>query len=61
MAHNDQPPYRPQDAYEVSEMIRGLTSHLKGKDGESTVKAGLVMFGTGRHPNSKGIGLEASL
>lgn len=34
MAHNDQPPYRAQDAHEVSEMIRGLSSHLKGKDGK---------------------------
>ena len=30
----------------------------KNKDGESSVKAGIVMFGTGRSPNTKNIGLE---
>ena len=30
----------------------------KNKDGESSVKAGIVMFGTGRTPNTKNIGLE---
>jgi len=32
----------------------------KNKDGESSVKAGIVMFGTGRSPNTKNIGLEVS-
>ncbi|KAH0038508.1 hypothetical protein KCU86_g8092, partial [Aureobasidium melanogenum] len=34
MAHRDEAPYRPQDAHEVSEMIRGLTSHIKGNGGK---------------------------
>ena len=32
--------------------------YYKNKDGESSVKAGIVMFGTGRSPNTKNIGLE---
>ena len=35
-----------------------FTVHYKSKEGESTVRAGKVMFGTGRKPNTKGIGLE---
>ena len=34
--------------------------YYKNKDGESFVKAGIVMFGTGRSPNTKNIGLEVS-
>ncbi|CAL5220151.1 g2113 [Coccomyxa viridis] len=32
--------------------------YYKNSDGESSVKAGIVMFGTGRSPNTKNIGLE---
>ena len=32
--------------------------YYKNKDGESFVKAGIVMFGTGRSPNTRNIGLE---
>lgn len=38
-----------------------FTVHYKSKDGsESSLVAGLVMFGTGRKPHTKGIGLEAA-
>ena len=35
-----------------------FTVHYESKEGASTVRAGKVMFGTGRKPNTKGIGLE---
>lgn len=37
-----------------------LTVTLKHKGEESTVQAAVVMFGTGRKPNSRNIGLEVS-
>lgn len=36
-----------------------FTVYLKHKEGTSTVRAAIVMFGTGRKPNSREIGLEA--
>ena len=35
-----------------------FTVHYKSGGGESSVRAGKVMFGTGRKPNTRGIGLE---
>ena len=37
-----------------------FTVFYKNKSGESSVKAGIVMFGTGRKPNTHNIGLEVS-
>lgn len=37
------------------------TVHYKSEDKESTVRVGLVMFGTGRKPNTRNIGLEVSI
>jgi hypothetical protein len=34
------------------------TVHYKSKEGEASVRVGKVMFGTGRKPNTRGIGLE---
>jgi tRNA ligase len=34
MAYHNEAPYRPQDPHEVSEMIRGLTEHIKGNGGQ---------------------------
>ena len=39
-----------------------LTVHYKGKDGqEHSLVAGIVMFGTGRKPNTNRLGIEVSL
>lgn len=35
-----------------------FTVSYKSGDKEDSVQAGLVMFGTGRKPNTRGIGLE---
>lgn len=35
-----------------------FTVHYKSGEEESSIKTGLVMFGTGRKPNTRGIGLE---
>jgi len=37
-----------------------FTVHLDHNGKASIIKAGVVMFGTGRKPNSRGIGLEVS-
>ena len=37
-----------------------FTVFYKNQDGESSIKAGVVMFGTGRKPNTRNIGLEVS-
>lgn len=38
-----------------------FTVHLDSKGKASSVKVGVVMFGTGRKPNSREIGLEVGL
>lgn len=38
-----------------------LTVHYNGKDGkEQSIVAGIVMFGTGRKPNTSGVGADVS-
>ena len=37
------------------------TVHYQSREGEATVRVGKVMFGTGRKPNTRGIGLEVRL
>lgn len=38
-----------------------FTVHLDHKGETKTIRAGLVMFGTGRKPNSRDIGLEVRI
>lgn len=35
-----------------------FTVYYKSGEEESSIKTGMVMFGTGRKPNTRGIGLE---